>query len=314
MLYCKGRNFVKKILSALFVFNIFIYVVPALLPSVYAFTMRSAQEVVIPKDQTISGTFVAQGQTIRIDGPIQGDLICAGQTVEITSTIEGDVICAGQSIAIRGSVNGNIRAAAQTLTVSGRIARNITALGQTITEDAPIGGELLVGGQTMTMNGSTKGDTAGAVQNAVINGQIGHNLILTVGNLTVSNGAKIAGTVDYTSARNAMIAGGTVSGKVIRHQPKQEQHQQTVNWGAIWFGEFLASLIFNLVIALIFVALWPFAMQRVTNNMKMSIWRSIGIGILVFILTPILAFFMLVTIIGIPLRSEEHTSELQSLS
>lgn len=137
----------KFIRQFVLVLLFFLLVTPA-----FAMTVRTSQAVTVGKDEVVTGTLFAGGNTVTIDGTIHGDLLCGSQSVLITGLVDGDVICAGQSIHIDGAVTGSVRAAGQSIEIAGPVGRNVTIAAQTLMLDrsSTVSGEVLFAGQTLT--------------------------------------------------------------------------------------------------------------------------------------------------------------------
>lgn len=284
-----------------------------LLPlTVSAYAIKKGDSVYVPKGETIEGNLYAAGAAITIDGQVTGDLICAGQSINVNGEVAGDVICAGQSINVNGQVGGSLRAAGNTINLSGKVARNLMAIGATIQSSAgsSVGWDMLAVGGFGQIMGSVGRDLYGVLGQATLAGPIGKNVNLNFGRqnkksaapaLTIADTAKIDGDVKYTSNQEATIAGAaSIKGKVTHNLPPAFTKKPNFISLAWWWGNLIA--VFSaLVMGLVLISFWREPIIKVTDLMLNKVSASFGWGILVLLLTPLIAIILLITVIGIPL-------------
>ncbi len=275
-----------------------------------AYSVKNGDSVYISKDQTIEGNLYAAGSSLVIDGKITGDVICAGQSININGDVAGDVICAGQSININGKIGGNLRIAGNTINFNGQVERNGIIIGATgiTSASSTIGWDLLILGNIFELNGNVGRDLYGSGGKINLAGQIGKNVNLDFGvsntndkPLTITNTAKINGQLKYKSEKDAAIdSNAVITGETIHNLPDVKDKKsklENLNW---WWGK-LISIFSALVIGLVLISFWREQIIRITDLMKEEMGASLGWGILILLLTPIIAIILLITIIGIPL-------------
>lgn len=275
-----------------------------------AYSVKNGDSVYVPKEEIIEGNLYAVGSSLVIDGKITGDVICAGQSININGDVAGDVICAGQSININGKIGGNLRVAGNTINFNGQVERNgiiIGAMGIT-SASSTIGWDLLILGNIFELNGNVGRDLYGSGGKINLAGQIGKNVNLDFGvsntndkPLTITNTAKINGQLKYKSEKDAAIdSNAVITGETIHNLPDVKDKKsklENLNW---WWGK-LISIFSALVIGLVLISFWREQIIRITDLMKEKMGASLGWGILILLLTPIIAIILLITIIGIPL-------------
>lgn len=287
--------------------------------SASAFATKTGDIIYVGKDEVVEGNFYAAGSSITVDGKVTGDVICAGQTININGTVEGDVICAGQTIGINGPVNGNVRAAGNTININSAVGKNVMAFGAAVIVGAngSVGWDMLLAGAVGEIRGKIGRDLHGALASAVISGEVAGNVKLQIDDriqkekkgisvnneskLSITDTAKIGGVVSYTAANDANIAAGAfIAGKITKSEPKIRNGAKN-DFKALWglFG--LYSIFSALVIGLVLISLWRDEIKKITDKMMEKTGPSIGWGIIVMLLTPIIAVLLLVTLIGIPL-------------
>lgn len=296
----------KKTKFLIISFFAFLLIIPF---TAQAFEIKSDDFIFIAEDEIIDGNLYAAGTSISVDGTVTGDVICAGQTININGTVEGDVICAGQSLNINGTVNGNARMAGNAININGTVARNVMAFGATINlgKDGQVGWDMLIAGATGEIRGKVGRDLYGGAASVVIAGEIGKDVRLetnnkdaTKGGLTIVKGATIGGNVIYKDKNEASIAeGASIVGEITHNMPKIKKAKKDI--ARVWAWGRLYSIFSALVIGLVLVSLWREQINKLTDKMLDKAGASIGWGVVVMFITPIIFIILLITLIGIPL-------------
>lgn len=283
-----------------------------------AFTVKTQNTIYIPADEIMVGTLYTAGNTITIDGTVKGDVICAGQTININGTVEGDVICAGQNVNINGPVNGSVRVAGNSISISNIVARNVQALGASIalSPQASVGWDMFLAGAFADIRGNVGGDLHGAAANVLIAGEIGRDVKLRLNEktkgeakgvkklkpgdpLTITESAKIGGNVYYTAGREGAIDdSATIGGEVGFTQSERDTKSDLAT---ISFFGLIYSVFAAMVVGLVIISLWRVPITGLTEKMQSKTSSSIGWGLALMFLTPIIALLLVITIIGIPL-------------
>jgi cytoskeletal protein CcmA (bactofilin family) len=269
----------------------------------HAINARSGNTVVVGKGETVDSSLYIAGSNVTIDGTIKGDVFCAGQTVEINGTVEGDVICAGQTVRVGGQVQGNVRVAAQSATITAPIGGSLTVAGQSVTlaDGASIGRDVTAYGQSLSLRGKVGRDVVGGGQQMTLNGEVGRDVELSGDRVTLENSARINGNLNYHSNNQADIRqGATVNGRTKRYELPKQANRQT-NWFAAALGGAVYWFLALTLIGAVLLLAVPRLMRRSVQIVRNQTWLALGIGLVVLLLTPIVAFMLLFTVIGIPL-------------
>ena len=292
-----------------------------LLPlSAHAFMIRAEQAVNVAKNQVIDGNFYAAGNSIIVDGNIKGDLICVGQSIVVNGTVDGDIICAGQSIAVLGPVGGNVRTAGNTININNTVARNIMSFGSSIILGAngKTGWDMLVGGTAITVNGAIGGNLHGGGAQVMLNGQVAKDVQVAVeclrgkkadqecqAGLELGDQAMVGGNLIYTAKGLAKISPqAQIKGEVKQQQPKNYPTSKQEAWsqmGMAWIWGKVIMIFAALLIGLILISLFKDSLKDVAKTMQKKYWSSLGYGVIVLLLTPLVALLLMFTLIGIPL-------------
>ncbi len=285
--------------------------------SVNAFTVKTSDSIYVSKDEVLEGSLYAGGMSVTIDGTVNGDVICGAQTININGTVNGDVICGAQTININGTVNGDVRVAGDSIILNGPISRNVQAFGASIIQgaDSIIEGEVFLAGAIGEIRGKINGDLHGAADIVNISGEIGKDVRLRLGkqvrgdkqvftdkdrsSLIISDEAKIGGHVYYVAGEKGKISDKAVIGGEIGHSfPEKKDKKDFAIFGAMGG---LFSVFSALVIGLVVISIWREQIKKITDKMLDKVGASIGWGVIIMFLTPIVAILLLITLIGIPL-------------
>lgn len=264
---------------------------------------RSGDSATVTSGETVDSTLWVGAKSVDIAGTVNGDVFCGAQTVNISGTVKGDVICGAQTINISGDVEGSVRLGAQTVNLTGTIGRNATVGAQTINSDSKsrIGGDASFGASDVSLNGSIGRDLAVGGSNVSIAGTVERNIKSGVNKLSLTNGAKVGGGIEYTSNNKINMSGSaSVAGQVTQHLP-QKKDKAFPN--AFFFQGAMALLaaFLLLVTALLVTALVPRFVHSVSEQGMKRPWWVLLTGFVASIVAPILFVLLLMTVVGIPL-------------
>jgi cytoskeletal protein CcmA (bactofilin family) len=264
---------------------------------------RFQDNVMLKESDVIDGSYYAAGQTVTIAGTVKGDVYCAGKNIIVSGIIEGDVLCAGQTVKVSGTVAGDVRLAGQFVTVDGKVAKSASVFGSTvdITRSARIGMDMNGAGESVTVDGDVARDVVLAGNAVTLTGTLGRNVEATSENLTVADGASVAGKLHYTSRNEASIASGSVKGQVDFTKRTQEDGRRNSN---TWFASSaLFMMLAFLVIALALALVAPQFVNEVGVTGQKRLGMSILAGVVFLFAAPIIVVMVAITLVGIPLAA-----------
>jgi hypothetical protein len=270
--------------------------------AVVAFNAASGQNVTVPKGEVKAGTYYAAGQVVTIDGDVDGDLICAGSTVAVNGAVHGDVICAGQSVSVNGPVDGSVRLVGQSVSVGGKVGRNGTVMAQSFTlgSTGQVVGDLGVLGQVANVNGPVDRDVYGAMESLMLGSAVG-SVQAQVNNLSLGSGGSVKGNLSYTSEQTFDVDRSKVGGEISRHAPATPRAQREDNAARAGMAMRLYWMAALLVVGLALTWLAPRLVGRAAQVMLERPGASIGWGLIVMLLGPLIVILLVVTVIGVPL-------------
>ncbi len=231
---------------------------------------RTGGNVVVGQGQTVRGDLSATSGTVVIRGTVHGDLDAFSGNVLVakTGTVTGDVSAFAGNVRIQGTVDGNVDAQTGNLVV---------AKGATV-------GKSLEGSAGYTLlAGTVKG-------NARVTGQT----------LTLANTATVGGNLVYDVNTFNRQKGATVGGTVRRDESLSNAGPSPIPHIPGWVGAVYGFFV-NLLLGVVLLALFPTFSDGVADNGRTKPLFSIGVGILLLVLVPIVLLVFAVTIIGIPI-------------
>lgn len=270
--------------------------------TVNAQSFRTGETTTIGADEKIDSSAWLAGSSIDVAGTVNGDLYCAGQNITISGHIAGDVLCAGQTVTISGKIEGDVRAAGQTVLVGGTIAGSVTAAGQAVTVEgkSTIGRDASFVGQNITIHGLIGRDVVIGASSATVDATVGRNVTAQLENLTVSNDAKVNGTVNYTSPQKAIInSGAHIGGKTTYTELAEEKQTKT----GYDFGSAMLWAVMLFFSGMLAVLLFPRVLHRTTNSAAKTPSRAIMavlVGLIATVVTPVAIIMLMFTILGMP--------------
>lgn len=298
----------KKIIILLI---ILLFPLLSLLPvAVFAQTnFRSNESPSLAKNEVINDNYFSAGEKVTVSGIVNGDAFIAGGEVLIDGEINGDLLVAGGNVTIRGRVINDLRVAGGNLTISGPIEGNVTIVGGDIflTDNARIGGSLVaVGGNFQVFSPIGKSATF-AAGNVVIGNSIGGDIVAGVGKLDLVQSASVAGNINYWSSEKIDVSpNASVSGSITLHQTpqnKQKESEAKVALAGLTFFWKLVSFTSALILGLLFIKFFPVFSKGVSTTLQTSTLKSLFIGLIALVVTPVGVVLLLITIFGIPIAA-----------
>ncbi|KXK12060.1 MAG: Polymer-forming cytoskeletal [Microgenomates bacterium OLB23] len=243
---------------------------------------------------TINGDVYTAGGEVTVDGRINGDVLAAGGEVRIlqSAIVAQDIRVAGGTVTIDGTVNGNITAAGGKIIINNaaRVNGSFTAAGGEIRIDAPVNRNVKLVGQSVAINSPIAGGADIMVQD-----------------LSFGTEGRIQGNLSYVSEQEFVIGDGIVGGTIQHKLPPQEmrsaQEQPKYIMGRVFTFMGLLSLVAKLFVGLLLIHLFPTFSNKASDKVGSQIWRSLGTGFLIVVLSPILIVALFATIVAFPLAS-----------
>jgi hypothetical protein len=246
------------------------------------------------------------GRTVRVGSPVEGDFHAAGSRVVIDAEVRGDATLTGGDVDLRRPVGGDLRAAAGKLVLDAPVGGDLLLVGSELAfeRSARIGRDALIAGRSVDIRGEIVGELTVYAQRIAIDGTIGGKVKLVAEEIELLDGARILGTLSYTSPNPIkQSSGAQVRGEVTREEaekPPAEPQDESLNkrWGLL--GVLLWSIGLLLFGTLLFIALPGFTRESARRAWD-DAGASLGLGFALLIAIPVGAGVAILTIVGIPL-------------
>lgn len=215
---------------------------------------------------------MAAGANIDLDGAIGGDLRAAGANIRIRSDIREDAVVAGGNIDIK--------------------------------KEAKVGKDLVVMAGNVYLDGAVAGKADITAGKVYLNGTIGKDAHIRAGEIVVGSGARILGNLRYESTKANPTLEGIVSGTKEFSEQKSwdKKDAKKVQNGllAFLFSYILLKILFLTVFGFLLFSFMEKYIGETSDILTNKPWMSLFAGISFFVLVPIIAMLLAITVIGIP--------------
>lgn len=257
----------------------------------------------IKEGEIITKNLYLSAGNIIVDGKIAGDLIAIARKIEVNGEISGDLIAIATEIEVNGRIEGNSRVLFNNFNLNGFVGKNINALGDKIKtgKNSFIGWELLSIGNKMEIEGEINGESNLYGENIYLNSNTNKNsrVVLRGENqsLEISPETTVSGSFSYSADKEIEIENkeNFKEGSYFNKNTEKKNNNKK-NAGSLMF-----SILSSLLVASFFVYFLKGIKEKTTNNLINFKSKDL-LPVLAFLfLIPIIALFLFVTIIGIPL-------------
>jgi cytoskeletal protein CcmA (bactofilin family) len=184
---------------------------------------------------------------------------------------------------------------------------NATTAGQTVLvgRQGAIGGSVLGAGETFSVLGPVGRSITMAASTLALGSTVGRDVTAHVNTITVDPGARISGTLDYTSAQESAIpttvAAGGVQFHLQEHTERAQQRPRDNPLGGL-FGFFgLVWLVGSIILGVLLVHYLPGFAEGAAAQVQEHPLPCLGLGFLALCVAPAALFFVALTLIGLPI-------------
>ena len=275
----------------------------------------------------ISDDLYAAGGDVYQQAAVEGDSFAAGGTVYVNETVGGDLHVAGGTVVVDAAIGDDARLVGGTITLSAPVQGDVIILGGKIhiTKEANIGGDLYVQGGKVQVEGTVRGMTriqsedvriegtlngpseVRAVR-AAIGGQLMSESRIAAQHISVGENAMFGGNLRYWQVAGPLQLGTKAKGQAVYDLNLQRRAPQEAEKSEAAFAGMIAAFsLFSLLSTALLIAVLLLLTKTFFKESAKKMLRKPGTsflrGLLYFIVTPIVAFLLLITIIGIPLAA-----------
>ena len=279
---------------------------------------RVGDKVRIMAGEVVEGNLNVGGDEVLIEGTIKGDLVTMARLVRVSGRVEQDILGAAQVLIIEGQVKGDVRFAAQMIVLEkgSVVTGDVIAAGYNVhfKPDSHIGGEVYLAAYQALLAGSVGGDVRAGASGLQIAGRIAGHVDVSVdepappdagrpffetffeqympqlpegvsrlqlgSGLQITEGARIAGGVTYTSPAEVTIPQSAVAGKISWQKSAEVEAGASVPATADWLLDQAHRLLRLLAAGLVLAWLVPDWFGRAAAVVRSQPWGSLGIGVL----------------------------------
>ena len=255
----------------------------------------------LPADSLVDDDLILAVKEASLSGRIVGDLLFAGSGLSLSGPVDGNVLAAGQHLSFKGPVKGSVRAFCYDLTVENTVGRNLIAFCGTarLPEGAVVAKDVHLFSGNLMVSGKINGRLNFYGGEAVIAGTVGKGANIKADKITLTSTARIEGDFTYTSKKEANIEeGAVVTGQTTHNLPKKKDGKPFSAWSVFWWMVWRAS---ELLTGFLLIALFHKQMTAFKETVSVSFLKTLGIGLLSFVVIPIMALLFAVLVIGLPL-------------
>ncbi len=271
-----------------------------LLPNMaLASTFVAGEEVFI--SEAVSEDLYSAGGLLNVKNDVNGDLVAGGGSVYVDGNISQDVMMGGGDVTLNGEIGDDVRVIGGSLKVDATIKGDLIAAGGdvNITDDTFVGGDMNLAAGNIVAGGEVNGDLRVAVGAIYLNTDVkGDAILANFDSIKFGPGARIQGNLSYRAHEPLEIPEGVVQGEVIFKEIQTPHVEESVP--AIIAGFSLYSFLATLFFGLFMIWLFRHYVTHTANTAYESTLKSLGIGFLILLLTPIVALVFLITTIGVP--------------
>jgi cytoskeletal protein CcmA (bactofilin family) len=260
------------------------------------------------------------GARVNATANDHNNLWAAGAVVAVRGTVKSDIGALGAELDVDAAAGRNLWAVGAIVSVVGQSTQNMYVAGGRVTIDAKVGGKLSAAGARVLVRrgtevagdtrlagaevvfaGSSRGAAEFAADTVQIDGRVAGNLRVRARSVSLGKGAIIDGDAVFETLDEPQIdVGATIRGRQtvtmpMRHQVDRRNVFVTLG-SAVLFGVG-AGLVLGLILL---IAARPFV-ERGIEAIRSAPVRSAFVGLGVFVLVPLIASLIMVTIVGIPI-------------
>lgn len=266
---------------------------------------QGRRRIVLPADAVHEGWYFAAGDQVSILGTVNGDVYVGGGVVEIGGTINGELVAAGGQVDVGGTVTDRIFAGGGVVRIAGKVGKSVIAGGGTviIARDAAVGDNLLAAAGNLQVDGTVEHEARVAGGDVDLSGVVKGNMEVGSDRFRSYPGAQVGGnlTVAARDSEQVSIAPNTVAGQIQINVERMKESPSILGMGraTFWFRILFGLTLFATALALAF--LFPGHLRAPGTVLLNHPGKSVLWGFVLLVVTPVLVFILLLTVIGIPL-------------
>jgi cytoskeletal protein CcmA (bactofilin family) len=265
------------------------------------------REVGVAAGETVEQTMFVNADTVRVDGIVEGDLfVLLAERLILRGEVRGNVFSAARTIEMSGKVTGNLHAVGESVRVDGQVEGNMYSVSELVTlaGSASVERDSTHVAAGATIDGEVKRDLFAFGDWLEVRGSVGRNVDARGDRVSLLDTARVGGDVDalfWSEAEVEVAPGAAVAGEV--RSRVHEHHRRS--WFAryahvhyyLWLAVRLAAAFsFGMVLFALFPRLFAVHLETAAE-----FGRSLGLGFVFLVATPVALCLLAITLLGIPL-------------
>jgi len=257
----------------------------------------------VESGEVVSDTVVVSGESVRIDGVVDGDLLVMAERLIIRGEVRGNLFAGARSIELSGKVQGSMYAFSDRIHVRGEVARNILTGAEeySLDESAQVGGDAIHFGENVTIQGKVARDLYGLADWIELGGSVERNLHAFAERVTLLDSAQVGGDLHARMPRGRQAQISPTAR--IGGEAKSEEIIHDRGWRFLTIA-FWITVLLHIAAAFALGAVLRMLLPTILHAELATsgdFFRSLGIGFLALVATPIALCCLAVTLAGIPL-------------
>lgn len=255
-----------------------------------------------------------KAQTVVLEGTAEDDLFLfadgtsqpatnAAPAILLSGVMQADVWGAAESVTLTGTVERHARLLGfKSVSVDGSVGRNLIAAGGAVVlgESATVAGSAVLAGRDVLAHGTVSGDARLYGTQVTVSGRFNGNLTIAAGDINIMPGTHVGGNLYYTMDKDLVLDSNVnIGGRLIKIEPGAVAQPAGLSVGSLLLQA--AFYCGALLVGMVFVGLFPGIVVLSLHKLAASFWRCVLIGFVTFCLIPMAAFFLIFTIVGLPL-------------
>jgi hypothetical protein len=243
----------------------------------------------------------AAGALTNVRGTIAHELHAAGADVDVGTSTRGDAYVAGAIVSVTGSYGHDLYAAGARLSIAARVDGDLKAGGARVLvrRQTDVRGLTRIAGADVVFAGVSRGQTEIYGDTVQIDGNIGGDLLVRARSVTIGKSAVIDGNATFQTINEpTIVEGAVIRGRQTTTLP--EPQVSRFDAGQALFGLVLFSIAAGFMAGLVLLTVRRAFVERSVAALRNRPGHSFGLGVLVFVLVPVIALALMITIIGIP--------------
>jgi cytoskeletal protein CcmA (bactofilin family) len=242
-------------------------------------------------DGVVEGDLIVAAERLTLRGVVRGDLYVFVRELDLSGSVEGSLHGAVEQLRLTGSLTGGVLAACERfdLADSGRVERDVRLFAEGASLEGSVGRDVLFVGDWLEVRGAVARDVevlAGERAAILAGARIGRDVTARLPEgeaVLVAEGAQVTGEVGTTHHEH-----GPGGGRLRRYG-----HAGFYLFAVLHFA---ASFLFGLVLFLLLPALFRERLEGTGD-----LFRSIGLGFLALVATPVAVLAVALTVVGLPI-------------